>query len=113
VNPDIDPVLGFEELTVFAWIRVGKKRFAAFLQSPNQLFRLVRRQSWIGGSVLNQQGRLDPRHIGNDVGLPIGFGLLFGRAAHFNFPADFGIAIGPLQKGCAIDGTAEGDTRRP
>jgi hypothetical protein len=38
---------------------------------------------------------------------------LFGRAAHFNFPADFGIAIGPLQKGCAIDGTAEGDTRRP
>src|ERR1700677_4751591 len=113
VAPDVNPVFGLRELVILAGIGVSEECFAGLLERLDELLRFIRGQLRIGQSILNEKGRLDLRDVGNDVRLPIGFGLFFRGSAHFDLPAYLGISIGPLKKSGSIDSAAIRDARDP
>ena len=92
----VQGVLGLRKSVAFVRVAEGHERLVVLFQCGDQLERFVGRHLRILFAPQDQQWRLYFGDVRQNIGPAINRGLFFGRAAEFGFPADRGIAIGPL-----------------
>jgi hypothetical protein len=95
------------------FVRVGDVVvcLAGFLQGCYKLYRFLRWNLRIFFAVHDQQRRLDPFDIRQHIRFPINRRLFLGSSTHLGLPANLRIAIGVLQKQCAIHHSKHLDAR--